>query len=522
MKHFFPPPMDESPAPISRRRDVSTEEYLQEVQPLYHKVVAAFEKLQNIVSNNGTTILIAWRRMTKTQRQSLLLRVRSDIPKQHAHDLDTWLALRWRNLKPAILTNAQGRYPDGAKKDMLRSDPGMFFRFAPEIMDQFDSAELNKLLMRMVEAKHLDIRNITKLIPDTFKRLSKRYLKKVPVNIRDQLDSNKPQWIDTIDVSSYGMLLCSFLNVEDLVKGDILPLFIQTRAHINPDIFTRSDLYQATLSIDTMPMTLLQAVEHQLVLSFSKYNQQSESESRDSQGLLQLVDLPINEMLKARFLFPIHGGHLVLEAQGALYPFLVDCCKEISRLVSSADIVNSVGVVLSPSTTKKRSSLAVEMTEAPYRVPAALNLQHLEDLIFGQRSAAEDHIWSLREDPNYFQKTAEAYYEHQKHFLPLRGIDNGLDTLDRTTKLRKNGLQKMISSAYNIHELWSVAHEQIVELRRLEIAHRDQIRDDFPLPEPLLIAFLRLYIFLGRGCNIFGPITATISMTSLQSVREDY
>jgi hypothetical protein len=246
----------------------------------------------------------------------------------------------------------QGRYYDGAKKDMLRSDPGMFFRFAPEILDQFDYAELNKLLMRMVEAKHLDIRNVTKLLPDIFKRLSKRYLKKVPVDVRDQLDPDKPQWINTIDVSSYGMLLCSFLNVEDLVKGDILPLFIQTRAYISPDIFTRSDLYQATLSIDTMPMTLLQAVELQFVLSFNKYNQQSESESRDFQGLLQLVDLPTDEMLKARFVFPTHGGHLVLEAQSALYPFLVDCCKEVSRLISSADIANSVGVVLSPPTTK--------------------------------------------------------------------------------------------------------------------------------------------------------------------------
>jgi hypothetical protein len=125
----------------------------------------------------------------------------------------------------------------------------------------------------------------------------------------------------------------------------------------------------------------------------------------------------------------------------------------------------------------------------------------------------------LEKTPITFRKTAEAYYEHQKHFLPILGIDHGLDTLDRTTKLRKSGLQKMISSAYNIHELWSVAHEQIVELRRLEIAHCDQIRDDFPLPEPLLIAFLRLYIFLGRGCNIFGQITATIFMTSIQSRR---
>jgi hypothetical protein len=100
----------------------------------------------------------------------------------------------------------------------------------------------------------------------------------------------------------------------------------------------------------------------------------------------------MDEMFKARFVFPTHGGHLILEAQSALYLFLVDCCKEISCLISSADIANSIGVVLSPPPTHSRSSLAVEMTEAPYRVPAALNLQHLENLIFGQRSAAEDHV----------------------------------------------------------------------------------------------------------------------------------
>ncbi|KAF5614861.1 hypothetical protein F25303_13982 [Fusarium sp. NRRL 25303] len=57
-----------------------------------------------------------------------------------------------------------------------------------------------------------------------------------------------------------------------------------------------------------------------------------------------------------------------------------------------------------PSTTQTeglQTSLLEITFEAPYRVPTRLNFANLEKL-FAARVAAEDHVWAMREDPNYF------------------------------------------------------------------------------------------------------------------------
>lgn len=48
-------------------------------------------------------------------------------------------------------------------------------------------------------------------------------------------------------------------------------------------------------------------------------------------------------------------------------------------------------------------TLAAMAAEAPYRVPANINFDQLQAVIAARRSAAEDHIWVLREDPGYFR-----------------------------------------------------------------------------------------------------------------------
>lgn len=58
-----------------------------------------------------------------------------------------------------------------------------------------------------------------------------------------------------------------------------------------------------------------------------------------------------------------------------------------------------------PALSTSETSLALLATvaaEAPYRLPASLNLTRLKAIVAAKRSAAEDHIWSLREDPGYF------------------------------------------------------------------------------------------------------------------------
>ncbi|KAJ5976099.1 hypothetical protein N7481_009806 [Penicillium waksmanii] len=47
-------------------------------------------------------------------------------------------------------------------------------------------------------------------------------------------------------------------------------------------------------------------------------------------------------------------------------------------------------------------SLGVMVAEAPYRVPAKLDLSQIESLLSARASAADDHLWALREDSEYF------------------------------------------------------------------------------------------------------------------------
>lgn len=64
------------------------------------------------------------------------------------------------------------------------------------------------------------------------------------------------------------------------------------------------------------------------------------------------------------------------------------------------------------------SLLATVAAEAPYRLPASLNLSRLKAIVAAKRSAAEDHIWSLREDPGYFADAALVRKEHRRELLP--------------------------------------------------------------------------------------------------------
>ncbi|KAG7414282.1 hypothetical protein Forpe1208_v007366 [Fusarium oxysporum f. sp. rapae] len=50
--------------------------------------------------------------------------------------------------------------------------------------------------------------------------------------------------------------------------------------------------------------------------------------------------------------------------------------------------------------------------EAPYRVPTQLDFANLETLFAARAAAAEDHVWAMREDPNYFAEQISDMYDH--------------------------------------------------------------------------------------------------------------
>ena len=59
-------------------------------------------------------------------------------------------------------------------------------------------------------------------------------------------------------------------------------------------------------------------------------------------------------------------------------------------------------------------SLTMEILEAPYRVPDRFEVSKLQSFIKARRDHAEDHLWSLREDPSYLQDSVLEWSEHRQ------------------------------------------------------------------------------------------------------------
>ena len=99
-------------------------------------------------------------------------------------------------------------------------------------------------------------------------------------------------------------------------------------------------------------------------------------------------------------------GLLILEQQQKILAFLVECSESILHDIPPTSIFDdefSIKPDLGPIIDgAEYPTLATLATEAPYRLPAQLDLSKLKSLIAARRSDAENHIWALREDPYVF------------------------------------------------------------------------------------------------------------------------
>ncbi|EQB55319.1 hypothetical protein CGLO_04762 [Colletotrichum gloeosporioides Cg-14] len=103
-------------------------------------------------------------------------------------------------------------------------------------------------------------------------------------------------------------------------------------------------------------------------------------------------------------------GLLVLAAQERTLSFLVKCCELILHDIPSDTLTTDVFPVQPEPEFKNEQetdgfdSLVGMAAEAPYRLPARLDLNRIQSLLGAKVAAARDHIWSLREDPGYFSE----------------------------------------------------------------------------------------------------------------------
>ena len=295
-------------------------------------------------------------------------------------------------------------------------------------------------------------------------------------------------------VASKSALMWPQINLEDLLKPRHLLIFLNSRGRNPPDAFAMADWDACRLGAISRAVDIV-FLNHHVMMFTGRRTPETYGE------LVAWNDHPeaIDWFIKQRGLPPGAGLH-TLKVQERLYLFLVDCCKAILHEIS-ADSIEHVRQVVQPEPLSVISSdtgvvsLANVAAEAPYRLPANLDIKRVYSIIAAKYSAAEDHFWALREDPGYFAETMLDFSEHAPE--RLRNINGHLHptlTDPRTESIfSKHVIKSVIVSAVASFQHWGVLCERIKKLLDLQKAYKAQILPEKDLPLEFALAFYETY-----------------------------
>lgn len=286
------------------------------------------------------------------------------------------------------------------------------------------------------------------------------------------------------------------INQQDLSTRSLI-IFINNRARNPPSVFARADVDATRLGSNGHWIP-----EQDFLLGYTIFMDGAKTETYG-----KLVswddDKDAADLLFSQRQFSPGEGLRVFELQEKIYPFLVKCCELILHdLVEDGSLLG--GEVAIPSETSTAAaktsepssvteilpSLATISAEAPYRLPANLDLERLRAIFAARLSAAEDNLWLLREDPGYFADTIMDWSEHRNDRLPdTRGQPH--PTGPQTTQFWERVIRNVIADAYTGFETWSLLYRSVNQLCALKEKYKNDISYDRQLPEEYLITILK-------------------------------
>jgi hypothetical protein len=264
--------------------------------------------------------------------------------------------------------------------------------------------------------------------------------------------------------------LLPYINLEDLSKSSNLLNFLHSRGYNRPDsfaFFDRRMSHQCQLNGTVQPIQLNDYVMY--------LRGQTSPETYGK--LHSLPKATIMAVIMSGAGATPGEGSLVLEMQEKILKFLLQCAKYIIHdlpLTSpfSASMPSSPPPLVIHSDVDW-PSVAASAATAPYRVPAQFDFSRLEALINAKLAEAEDHIWSLREDPSYFQDFSWDWSQHRIENLPT--VDGKLDPQLRKPRFWDNIFSKIIALAYKNVLMWNMMGKQLMELMALRNHYGSQI-----------------------------------------------
>ena len=284
----------------------------------------------------------------------------------------------------------------------------------------------------------------------------------------------------------YDHFLYPEINASDLSEARLLLLFLNSRGRHRPEEFAHADANATHIGRTSGAIRPAFLNQHTMLLSGQSkaayYGQLVPWEDNDNAF----------EWMVSRVEFQPGEGLLVLERQQKILGFLLKCCHLLLQDMTASSLIdNTVPKRPDPppivANETSYQSVAAVAAEAPYRVPAHLDLQRLRSLISARRSAAEDHVWALREDPNYFEEIVREVGEHRQETLP--DVHGRQHPHLKDDVFWERVLGSVVVSAYGDLSLWDKIHEQMAELAALHRKYAGAVRKDRRLPEELELSF---------------------------------
>ncbi|KAK4507077.1 hypothetical protein PRZ48_000811 [Zasmidium cellare] len=309
----------------------------------------------------------------------------------------------------------------------------------------------------------------------------------------DAADRTARDFSDVFDSEKYrDAYMWPHVNREDLSQPRILSLFIRSRGRNPPWAFLNSDIESVKIGQAIGGIDELYLNRHSICFR----------DRFTSETYGELVEIHTDEQwvnLIADGALPPHTGLTVLAIQERILSFLVHCCQLILHDIPPNELLD---YPIQPEPTKDDSastatsvSLANVVLEAPYRVPDGIDISRLKALFSAKRAAAQDHIWTLREDPSYFLDTLKEAMDHRyeqvrdamghlhPHFKP------GKETL-----LWAPVVSNVVASAEWHLETWTRLCDIITRVEEELNKHNDPSSSRLPPPLKLELSYLKVFL----------------------------
>ncbi|KAF3057297.1 hypothetical protein GL218_05982 [Daldinia childiae] len=265
-----------------------------------------------------------------------------------------------------------------------------------------------------------------------------------------------------------------YINLEDLLSGDRLLLFMESRGRKHPSVFVNRDFLDSKSAVEKGVVSINYLDNNLMRFDAADDDKDTRSGYGRLETFFRASRAEMETLLISGAGFLPGEGIRILEIQERIMRFLLDCCRGILY-----DIVEVKSLHEIP--------LATLTAEVSYRTPLELDFHQLQQLLLAHHFDAEENFWALREDPSFF---ADAISDITRHLRSKEPQERDSDMSQHVFAIRKT-----LRDTYGDIVIWRELELRVAELAKESRNPSEELASQ-GLLNPRKTALFRLKDFL--------------------------